>query len=129
MVSVLKNTRNVLTNNKMNIIISLHHVHTGMLGSGYIGKRGTRMKLRAKIQIFRMKAGKYDRCVCCGDLTPYGKATPVKNRKNYVFGCGQLCEDCYLLTQMETIEEDIRLTPNYLVQFCGEEEERSCGNR
>lgn len=36
-----------------------------------------------------------DKCVICGNFTPYLYSTPIDLRKNYVEGGGQLCEPCY----------------------------------
>lgn len=36
-----------------------------------------------------------DRCVLCGKETEYLRSTPIDQRKYYVEGCGQLCEDCF----------------------------------
>lgn len=37
----------------------------------------------------------YEFCVCCGSITPYCVDTPVRQRKYYIEGCGQLCGYCY----------------------------------
>ena len=34
-------------------------------------------------------------CVVCKKETDYDFSTPVEQRKYYVEGCGQLCEECY----------------------------------
>ncbi len=36
----------------------------------------------------------YEVCVSCGLLTAVLVETPIDCRKNYVCGCGQLCEKC-----------------------------------
>jgi hypothetical protein len=38
---------------------------------------------------------KKDKCVMCGEETPYTKDIPVNLRHYYVDGGGQLCRDCY----------------------------------
>lgn len=40
------------------------------------------------------KANQPDYCVACGAPTGYTYDTPVDCRKNYIHGCGQLCEKC-----------------------------------
>ncbi len=41
----------------------------------------------------RSKA-KYEICIGCGLTTDVLISTPVDSRKNYIHGCGQLCESC-----------------------------------
>jgi len=36
-----------------------------------------------------------DKCVSCGEETPYTITTHVDQRKHYVEGAGQLCAGCY----------------------------------
>lgn len=36
----------------------------------------------------------YEICVACGKKTDVLCDTPVTERKNYIHGCGQLCEKC-----------------------------------
>ena len=36
-----------------------------------------------------------ERCVCCGKYTDISLSMPVSDRKFYVLGVGQLCEQCY----------------------------------
>ncbi len=36
----------------------------------------------------------YDLCVLCNENSGVCTDCPVEQRKNYVEGCGQLCEDC-----------------------------------
>ncbi len=36
-----------------------------------------------------------EECVVCHKKTEYLKSTPIDQRKYYVEGCGQLCEDCF----------------------------------
>ena len=35
-----------------------------------------------------------EKCVICGAKTPYRFSTPIDQRKFYVEGFGQICEDC-----------------------------------
>lgn len=37
----------------------------------------------------------FDKCVLCGELTPYKKSDHVDTREFYVEGAGQLCGGCY----------------------------------
>lgn len=39
---------------------------------------------------------KIEKCVCCGKDTPYTFDVLVQERKFYICGCGQLCEQCYM---------------------------------
>ena len=39
-------------------------------------------------------AEKTEQCILCGKDTGVPFSTPVSLRKNYLRGCGQLCEDC-----------------------------------
>lgn len=47
----------------------------------------------------KQEATKYqaarDNCVACHKLTHYPKRMPIKFRRNYVLGVGQLCPSCY----------------------------------
>jgi len=36
-----------------------------------------------------------EKCIACHKKTEYFKSTPIDQRKYYVKGCGQLCEDCF----------------------------------
>ena len=36
-----------------------------------------------------------EKCVMCGEETPYTKDTHIDLRKYYIEGAGQLCEKCY----------------------------------
>jgi hypothetical protein len=36
----------------------------------------------------------YEKCVLCGSLTNVRKTLPVEYRQNYIFGAGQICDDC-----------------------------------
>ena len=42
-----------------------------------------------------MKIAENDKCVLCGRDAGVPADMPVSERKNYVKGCGQLCEDCF----------------------------------
>jgi hypothetical protein len=37
-----------------------------------------------------------DKCVMCGEKTPYTKHTHIDLREHYVEGAGQMCRGCYL---------------------------------
>lgn len=36
----------------------------------------------------------YDKCVVCGEESPYKVSTPVDMRHGYIEGAGQLCSKC-----------------------------------
>ena len=38
---------------------------------------------------------KLDKCVLCGENTPYTESTHIDYRNFYVEGCGQLCGECW----------------------------------
>lgn len=38
----------------------------------------------------------YDKCIICNILTEYKKTDSVYVRNNYVEGCGQICNYCFL---------------------------------
>ena len=38
---------------------------------------------------------KKDKCVMCGEKTPYDNYTHVDLREHYVEGAGQLCSECW----------------------------------
>ena len=42
-----------------------------------------------------MKIAENDKCVLCGRDAGVPADMPVSERKNYVRGCGQLCESCF----------------------------------
>lgn len=37
---------------------------------------------------------RFEKCVICGKTVPIRKDTPIKLRKTYLPGAGQLCEAC-----------------------------------
>lgn len=43
----------------------------------------------------------YDLCVVCRDVTSVRTDYSVEQRKYYVEGCGQLCDDCWHKTSTE----------------------------
>lgn len=42
-----------------------------------------------------MKIAANDKCVLCGKDSGMPENMPINERKNYVKGCGQLCEACF----------------------------------
>ncbi len=42
----------------------------------------------------RMLKEEIEKCVICHKKTEYLKSTPIDQRKHYVEGCGQVCENC-----------------------------------
>lgn len=49
-------------------------------------------------------------CVLCGCKTEFMKDTPIQNRRYYIIGCGQLCQDCYEENEAETSTTSNSLT-------------------
>ncbi|GEM_PF-1689531 len=43
----------------------------------------------------------YDLCVICRTVTDVRTDCPAEQRKHYVEGCGQFCEDCWHKTSAE----------------------------
>ena len=41
------------------------------------------------------EATKKDKCVMCGEKTPYGNHVHIDLREHYVEGTGQMCRGCY----------------------------------
>lgn len=37
----------------------------------------------------------YEKCVICGKNTSVDKNKIISERKHYIIGCGQLCDECY----------------------------------
>lgn len=64
--------------------------------------RGVFMKFRLskchqKISVLKNteSADEYERCIICGDKTPFCINEPIENREFYEIGLGQLCHRCY----------------------------------
>lgn len=51
---------------------------------------------------------KIEKCVLCGNLTPYLNTTHVDERNYYVEGAGQLCEQCYKNLYEINISEELK---------------------
>ncbi len=49
----------------------------------------------------------YERCVLCGTYTKVLSRLPVECRREYVYGCGQLCEKCFVNLNVEGKGADI----------------------
>ena len=43
----------------------------------------------------------YEKCVICHKLTEYKVNQDISERRYFIEGCGQLCEDCYLDIKLE----------------------------
>jgi len=53
-----------------------------------------------------------DNCVVCGKETEWGEREVIHNRRCYVKGMGQLCDDCYVdAYSHETPAGDLYETP------------------
>lgn len=48
----------------------------------------------------------FEECVLCGNLTDIPKTLPIKFRKNYEIGVGQLCDDCSFRLSEIALHED-----------------------
>jgi len=38
---------------------------------------------------------RYEECIVCGKMTQVLKEQPIECRSFYIYGCGQLCYECY----------------------------------
>lgn len=70
-----------------------------------------------------MKIAENDKCVLCGRDAGVPADMPVSERKNYVKGCGQLCEDCFYRLYLRpdpdnTVSDEEMKT---LLELCTEE--------
>lgn len=54
-----------------------------------------------------------DKCVICGDPSPYDFDVDINYRHFYVEGAGQLCQDCYLNMNNENIAVPKKLIKQY----------------
>lgn len=52
-------------------------------------------KIEEKEKKEKKEKEEIEECVVCHKKTEYLKSTPIDQRKYYVEGCGQLCEDCF----------------------------------
>jgi len=52
-------------------------------------------------------------CIRCGQPTSYDIYTPISSRRYYVYGSGQLCEDCWkrVYGEIKTITLPTQSTP------------------
>lgn len=41
------------------------------------------------------KSHEYEQCVLCHQRTSVKQCTDITYREHYVYGCGQLCSECY----------------------------------
>jgi hypothetical protein len=68
-----------------------------------------------------------DKCVLCGDETPYDETTHIDLRLGYVEGCGQVCRCCWDKTYPTAKSEGYLKIPRSMVldlpndQMLGEE--------
>ena len=51
-------------------------------------------------------AEKTEQCILCGKDTGVPFSTPVSLRKNYLRGCGQLCNKCYTELYVHKSEDE-----------------------
>lgn len=45
---------------------------------------------------FEVLQGNKEICISCGKVTEISKDTDTSLRENYVDGCGQLCDKCFI---------------------------------
>ena len=110
----------------------------GVLGAVYVQKEAYMKK--AKGRIWQRFFGKHSReirenrneklvceyCVCCGKRTDVFISTPVKERRYYILGVGQLCELCYFELTCAITEARLRQQQKEmkaLIELCRAQEE------
>lgn len=47
-----------------------------------------------------------EKCILCGKDTEIPVTTPIKERKHYIFGCGQICSECSSKMKLENSKEN-----------------------
>lgn len=50
---------------------------------------------------------KYEPCIMCGKETNVLVNIPINARKNYILGCGQLCENCAIELEMDNKSDEL----------------------
>ena len=58
-----------------------------------------------------------DNCVACSKETEWEEQEVIHNRRCYVEGVGQLCDDCYIDTYPHETPEDIAGQALTIIQF------------
>ena len=53
-----------------------------------------------------------EKCVCCGADTGIPRSAPLKDRKYYIVGSGQLCGNCYFELYIGNAEEESLVSPD-----------------
>lgn len=54
-----------------------------------------------------------EKCVICGEVTPYDVNTHIDQRRSYVEGVGQLCRSCYTGDSSVCVPDSVVMgTPN-----------------
>ena len=53
-----------------------------------------------------MVENEIEKCVLCGDKTPYKKSDNINIRKHYVEGVGQLCPMCDCMLDIERLKRN-----------------------
>ena len=69
--------------------------------------------------------GEYEVCVCCNAKVDVLKEERVENRKYYICGVGQICEQCFWELQAQMVEENAwkrEKEMQELLRMCAEEE-------
>ena len=70
-----------------------------------------------------MKIAENDKCVLCGKDSGMPENMPINERKNYVKGCGQLCESCFRRLYRHPDSENMMTDDELqrLLELCTEE--------
>ncbi len=48
----------------------------------------------------------FEKCILCGKTTNVFSNVPIECRKNYILGCGQLCDQCASNIKIEYGEDE-----------------------
>ena len=52
------------------------------------------------------KSVETEKCILCGKDTEIPVTTSIKERKYYIFGCGQVCSECSAKMKLENSKEN-----------------------
>lgn len=56
----------------------------------------------------------YECCINCGEKLDILKTTPIGERKNYIIGSGQLCQNCFYTAYVEK-DESLNISDQELI--------------
>lgn len=66
-----------------------------------------------RVRTFKSNNMAKDKCVMCGEETPYEQTVHIDYRAGYIEGAGQLCNDCYTgNTTLSIPRSMVKNTPN-----------------